>query len=872
MKGTMKTVLRLAIFLALATAAAGQGQSKPLSVSATISSESAYVGEAIQLRIVVSGTTQAEQPDMTGLTDFSVTPAGSGPQSRVSMQIANGRAYKSEEKSYTFVYQIAPKQIGTLTIPSIEVKAGGQSFRTQSIQIIARKPTETAEFKLRATLSKNQAYAGEPLIMDWFFYYQTNADSLQVTIPALDDPAFFFYDLDAPNNNQTGMLDGQEYRIFRVRKAMIPKRPGDFQIPASTFAFRGVSGYEMQRDVFGRPVKAPRYKNFAVPSNELALKVLDVPSQGRPANFAGHIGSYRINASATPTKVNVGDPITLTIAIDGPQYLAHVGLPALGGQANLARDFRVPDEMSAGEIQGNYKVFKQTIRASNAQVRQIPAIELPFFDTQSGTYQIARSTPIPIAVQATRIVTAADAEGTGPATTQMGEIEEWSSGIAHNYEGDEALRNQSAGAQQLLGSTGFIGTLAIPPLGFVVVLLVMLSLRRRAADPEGARERKALRGLSAELGAASSSDDVLAALKSYLGGKLRLPSGALTIDDIREPLTAKNVGEETIGAVARIFEQCEASRYAGGDSSEDISALASRCREVAAKIESALSKRGGFRGLGKGAALIVAVLISIPGLARADRGSLNDFEISQLFKQGNDLFRQANSLTSADPAQAEQLYRGAILRFERIFRESDVRNGQLFYNIGNAYFRIDELGKAILNYRRAEELTPNDSNLQQNLEFARSRRADPIEEKAQKRILETVFFWHYDFSSSTRAWIFGIAFVAIWVAAGTRLFIKRSFLNWIIGIASVIAAVFLASLVVEARAASQTNPGVILVEEVIARKGDSETYEPSFSKPLHAGTEFDVLETRAGWFRVELADGRECWLPAQAAGLVRNQS
>ncbi len=67
----------------------------------------------------------------------------------------------------------------------------------------------------------------------------------------------------------------------------------------------------------------------------------------------------------------------------------------------------------------------------------------------------------------------------------------------------------------------------------------------------------------------------------------------------------------------------------------------------------------------------------------------------------------------------------------------------------------------------------------------------------------------------------------------------------------------------------RVRPGVILDAEVIARKGDSRSYEPRCKEPLHAGTEFVRLESRGGWSRVYLPDGSECWLPEDSVGMVR---
>jgi uncharacterized protein YgiM (DUF1202 family) len=62
--------------------------------------------------------------------------------------------------------------------------------------------------------------------------------------------------------------------------------------------------------------------------------------------------------------------------------------------------------------------------------------------------------------------------------------------------------------------------------------------------------------------------------------------------------------------------------------------------------------------------------------------------------------------------------------------------------------------------------------------------------------------------------------------------------------------------------------GVITREEVVARKGDGIAYQPSFVDPLHQGTEFTLRGERAGWYYIELSDGRRGWIPASAAEMV----
>jgi len=258
-------------------------------------------------------------------------------------------------------------------------------------------------------------------------------------------------------------------------------------------------------------------------------------------------------------------------------------------------------------------------------------------------------------------------------------------------------------------------------------------------------------------------------------------------------------------------------------------------------------------------------------LAPVPAASLREGDVQELFQEANNLFRRGNELSRTDPAGAKDSYRAAVIRFERLVDEGGIHNGKLFYNIGNAYFRLNNLGRAILSYRRAEQFLAGDANLAQNLRYARSRRIDQIEEKQETQVLKTLLFWHYDLSPRTRSALFAGFFAAFWVLASLRLFFGERVPRAALAACGGIALLFMGSLGLEAAYGSQGG-GVILAEQVIARKGDGDTYEPSFNEPLHAGTEFSLLENRGEWYQVELADGQRCWIPATAAGLIRGES
>ncbi len=266
--------------------------------------------------------------------------------------------------------------------------------------------------------------------------------------------------------------------------------------------------------------------------------------------------------------------------------------------------------------------------------------------------------------------------------------------------------------------------------------------------------------------------------------------------------------------------------------------------------------------------VMVFLLFSLAGVALAGE-SLPDSAKKELYKQGKEFFSQATEISASDPGIAKTLYGKALLRFNRLVEEGGVRNGKLFYNIGNINFLLDDTGRAILNYRRAEQFIPNDPYLAKNLAYARNLRQDKLEIKDQKKIQQTLFFFHYDLGTKTRLILFGISYVLFWILAGIKIFSQRPYTNWVLSISLLFTLLFGASLYVEQHQSTRNLEGVILGPEVIARQGDAESYQPSFEEPLHTGTEFLLLEDRGSWWLIELPDGRNCWIPSSSGALVK---
>lgn len=268
--------------------------------------------------------------------------------------------------------------------------------------------------------------------------------------------------------------------------------------------------------------------------------------------------------------------------------------------------------------------------------------------------------------------------------------------------------------------------------------------------------------------------------------------------------------------------------------------------------------------------LTMTILVALLTLVAASAdGALSPTELHDLSYQASQLFRQANDKVQVSPDEAAPLYKQAILRYRRIIDEGQVVNGFLYYNIGNAYLLSGDIGRAIVNYRRAQLLLPNDPDLAKNLDYARSQRQDQTVVPPRQRVLETLFFWHYDLGPKAKFTLAGCSWAGFCVVLSFHLLKRRRRpLRWLAVVCLLLTAALASSVALDEMHRRSRLEGVIVAASVVARQGDGENYPASFESALHRGTEFGVVEQRPGWLRIRLSNSDEAWIPASAAEII----
>lgn len=242
-------------------------------------------------------------------------------------------------------------------------------------------------------------------------------------------------------------------------------------------------------------------------------------------------------------------------------------------------------------------------------------------------------------------------------------------------------------------------------------------------------------------------------------------------------------------------------------------------------------------------------LFAVVSLTVAGCGSSVDPAMYAKFQAAQDRFEQA---------QEPQQFLQAAAMYQEIL-DAGLVSGAVLYNQGNAFMRAGERGRAIACYRQAKRHRPRDPYLDANLRYALGEK----EAGRSKPIIEYVLFWNQWISYHGKYQASLVCAFVTFCLSVAALFVRPTLFK---GLATVALCVTMAAVISAAYdwyRFSHLKHGVVIADEVVALKGNSESYQPAFTKPLDEGTEFQVLDQRSGWTHIRLAGSQDGWVPSQ---------
>ena len=207
----------------------------------------------------------------------------------------------------------------------------------------------------------------------------------------------------------------------------------------------------------------------------------------------------------------------------------------------------------------------------------------------------------------------------------------------------------------------------------------------------------------------------------------------------------------------------------------------------------------------------------------------------------------------------------AIEEYEKIVNLG-IKNYQVFYNLGNAYFRQNQLGKAVLNYRRALVFKPGDDDTEANLTFVKLFTLDKLEEQ-KINPLSNLLQWFLGLWSKDKLAVLTSLFYVLSIVLGIFLIFRglRRYLLLGLIVFLILFAVSGSSLWTKIKLDS-IDYGVVVIPQAEVRSGPGQDYVLQFTG--HEGLELKVDEQAEGWYRISLPNGIKGWIPKEAVEII----
>jgi len=784
--------------------------------------------------------------------------AGPYTSSQSSYQMMNG--HTSSSSSITYTYTLYATKNGTYTISPAKAVVHGKTITSPALKISVvgtAKPTASGAPKLhdydndddavraagskvsgndlfiKVSASKKRVREQEPVLLSYKVYSLVELTQLNGKMPDLN--GFHTQEVKLPTQKSFHLerLNGKNYKcVTWSQYVMYPQMSGELKIPSIKFdgivvqrnrsvdpfeaIFNGGSGYvELKKEI-----EAPG----------LTLQVDPLPA--RPTNFSGGVGNFTISAQLNKKEAKTGEPLNLRIVVSGSGNLKLLKAPIVNFPKSFDKyDVKVTDKthLTTNGIEGNM-IYDFLAVPQQIGKYDIPPTEFVFYDTKKQQYRTIRTQRFSLKIE----------KGTGTSSEMSKFEEEQNKDIRPIMQGPAVMMK----AKRMFFTSALWFILLFVIVAATVAIFVVLRqrqeiysdsrrLRGSKANKVATRRLKLAGKLMEECRQNEFYDEVLHALWGYVSDKLGISAEQLTRQNIAETLNRRTVNAETVDSFIAAIDECEYERYAPGDSQGNMSKTYDMAVKAIMDIEATMKSNKKASAL----VLLALVMSTLP------------------------LATNAATKTSADQEYKRGNYPQAIADYKSLLKKTP--SAEVYYNLGNAYFRSDSIPQAILAYERAALINPGNSYIRFNLQFARGKTIDKVAEP------DEMFFISWFRSAANLATVDGWATMVLFSAAllgccillyffSSRILVRK--VGFGCAIAFAILFVLTNIFALYQKNALTNKEGAIIMapaanlKKTPIRSGADEAV-------LHEGTRVDIADRSIkGWLGVKLADGREGWI------------
>ena len=794
-----------------------------------------------------------------------------GPQSghSVSTRIINGQRSRSEQTTYTYV--LMPTSTGKFAIPTATAKVKGKEIKSASrtIEVAAAgsassrsqgqqqgQPAQRQQagvsdddIFLTLDLSRTNVVVGEPITATLKLYQRVNVAGFEnVTFP--DFNGFWSQEIEAPTNIEFSreVYDGQIYNAALLRKfILIPQQQGAVTItPADLVCLVNIRVASAGNSIFDGFFDDYRTIRKRVTSKAVTVNVSPLPA-GAPASFAGGVGTFEISAKLSKDVLKTHEAGSLVVTVTGTGNVSLLEEPKVSFPPDMeVYDTKISDRIDKSGLSGSkYYEFPFIPRSYGDFV--IEPIKYSYYDVNAKKYVTLETPAIPLTVEKGN-----ESEASGIIISGSSQKDVRTLGSDIRFISTKAPELVSKGSF-FVWSPGF-WTLTI--LLFVVAFILWAALRQlaaRRADVVGTKNRKATKMALKRLQLAGTFlkqnlytafyEELHKALIGFISDKLNMPMAEQSKERMSEALISKGADKALVDKFIGILDACEFARYAPDAGHEAMAAHYEEAVDIISSLDSEMKTK---KNSSKASMLVLVALLALPVAASAQ-----DAYVDSLWN-------------AANAAYVDGRWADAVADYELI-SGMGLESAALYCNTGDAFFKDSNIPMAILYYERALKVDPSYEDARYNLTLLNSMIRDRIE-PVPEFVLKA---WARDicYVMDSNAWAacfivflaLTLGLVLLFLLAPTAAGRRTGFFT---GIVTLLLAVIALSFSVWQKNDYNDADNAIVMRPVTSVKSSPAAGASTDLFILHEGTKVKVIDSVGTWDNIELADGRQGWIPA----------
>ncbi|MGA2853699.1 MAG: BatD family protein [Verrucomicrobiota bacterium] len=581
------------LFVCLAAFGFGAPAARAASFTASLDRDTITLGEQATLSLTFEGgqSKNVPTPHVPGLQFVNTGNSQ-------NFSIING----AMSSTVTVTFSVTARQAGVFTIPALTADVSGQRLSTTPLKLTvttASAPSAAAINSgsevaiLKFVFPKSKIYVGEPGVGRLDLYLRDdvqNFGNFQLT----SSPADGFSAgkaAELQNQRRRVQVGNRVYTVIPLAVPLTAVRAGALTLgPFTASAVVVVPSQNDGGDPFFRQFfNQGEQKQVLLATDPVSVESLPLPEQNKPANFTGAVGDFTMTATAGPTNVTAGDPITVRVQISGRGALDAVTLPPL----DAWRDFKTYPPTTKFEpgdqfgFQGT-KTFEQIISPQNSDVHELPALTFSFFNPDDGQYHTLTQAAVPLTVKpagASPMPTLAANKNAAPENQTPQDI-------LPIKEKPGTIATKSS---PLVTQPAFLAAQAVPALAFLAAFVWRKRADHLANNPRLRRQR-AVAALVAsgmddlkKYAAENKPDEFFATLfrllQEQLGERLDCPASAITENVIDEHAVLRGAPKTTLDALRELFQLCNQARYAPVRGASELNSVAAKFEKTVGELQ-----------------------------------------------------------------------------------------------------------------------------------------------------------------------------------------------------------------------------------------------------------------------------------------------